>query len=631
MRSVSFVVPVKRSHATIRSAIRALLEQDYPGPTEVIVVGDRNDSSWNALTDELRQRRVTALEVSVSSPGRDSNVKRNVGLEAARGDVLCLIDSDIVLPANWLSTAISLIDQGHQCVSGPMQSVMDGFWSRYVDQNPYASKTPRMEHPYLSRHRSFGVLRKPATTSNVAFTRLVYETVGQFDPSFVHSYEDYEWFYRVAQAQFDVFCTSTLLVEHNHRQGFHALGHEYRRSGRGCAQFVRKHTNSSLARKRFVQLLGVVLLAVIAMLDVVAGLTQTQTPLDLIGLLSILIVSLAILGLGAAWRTRSIEGLVFPIVTLVLGSAFTVGLLGGLVVVRRPHTLARRLGGTLIGGTLVAGFAWYVPRAVSTNERLVTGAVSSGGAVALNFAHTGTISKIAVHPGQKVRKGQVLASEATPDARAGLDTKTAAIAADKARIAQIKAAQAQRLPGASTAVQQLAALNSQLHLHEAQLTADKAKVRARHIIAPAFGTVVAANGQPGQVVTRSGVNDYAAASHSSPSSQRPASPPSPEGPRALHVMSPHTRQLPVIAMRPSRDWTVVALIPATSISRVAGRLVTVSVPAAGVRNVRGKVDQVLKSPVSTPRGTAYQAVIKIIAHVRRVPSNGMAAYIKLGR
>lgn len=141
---------------------------------------------------------------------------------------------------------------------------------------------------------------------------------------------------------------------------------------------------------------------------------------------------------------------------------------------------------------------------------------------------------------------------------------------------------------------------------------------------------MAANGQPGQVVTASGIRDYAADSQSSSSSQRPAFSLLPEGPQPLRSSSPKESTLPVIALRTSSQWTVVALIPENATSRVTqGRPVKISVPAAGFEDVPGKVDEIVPSPVTTAQGTAYQAVIKVAGHVAHQPLNGMAVDIRL--
>jgi multidrug efflux pump subunit AcrA (membrane-fusion protein) len=285
----------------------------------------------------------------------------------------------------------------------------------------------------------------------------------------------------------------------------------------------------------------------------------------------------------------------------------------------------------LIAVTCVAGAAWYVPRVVSTDRQMFTGSVASGGVLTLNFPDPGQLKRIDVGPGETVHRGQVLASETAPDATAVVKAEMAAIAADRDKIAELKSARSQGVLNSTSSVPQLSAANSQLAFDQAQLNSNRAKLAASRITAPASGVVVAANGLPGEVVSSSGIRDYAADSRSSPASQRPAFSLLPEGPKPLQSTSPKESTLPVIALRTSAEWTVVALVPESDTSRFTqGRAVTVSVPAAGITNVPGKIDELLPSPVNTSQGTAYQAVVKIKGHVRHQPLNGMAVDIRLG-
>jgi multidrug resistance efflux pump len=297
---------------------------------------------------------------------------------------------------------------------------------------------------------------------------------------------------------------------------------------------------------------------------------------------------------------------------------------------RTPQTWPQRIGVILIAAVCITAAVWYVPGIVSTNRQTFTGSVGSGGIITLNFPNAGEIRRINVLPGQAVHKGQVLASETAPDATAVVKAEAAAIAADRSKIDQLKSVQAQGVLNSGSGASQLSAANSQLAFDQAQLNSNRAKLAASRITAPAAGVVVATNGQPGQVVTPSGIRDYAADAKSSPTSQRPAFSLLPEGPQPLRANSPKQSTLPVLALRTSTTWTVVALIPESAASRVSqGRAVTISVPAAGITNLPGKIDELLPSPVTTSQGTAYQAVIKITRHVKREPLNGMAVDIRL--
>jgi len=201
-KRVSVVIPVKDSQRTIGEAVRSLLEQSYGSENlEIILVGDPGDPTFGPLAAEIASGQVLAIEVAVDSPGRDANAKRNVGLARATGDVIALTDSDMILPPDWVETGVRLLDESeHECVAGSMRSVHTGFWGRYTDTNPVAAKTPRMRQAYVVDEANFGRgCAKPPITANVFFTRELYARVGGLDSSFVYSYEDYEWFWRVVE------------------------------------------------------------------------------------------------------------------------------------------------------------------------------------------------------------------------------------------------------------------------------------------------------------------------------------------------------------------------------------------------------------------------------------------------
>lgn len=326
MKSVSVVIPVKNSARTIGRTVRSLLEQDYAGPLEIVLVGDVGDTSWAALGDDLAA--VRAVETSVHTGGRDSNHKRNLGLEVATGDVLCLTDSDMVLPRDWVATGVALLDEGWACVAGGMASVSSGFWGGYVDGNALASKTPRLEHDYVADAATLGKKGvKPPITANVFFARAVLEQVGGLDPEFVHSYEDYEWFQRIVDAGFAILCTARLTAEHYHRQGWRDLLREYNRSGRGCAQFVRKHRDALFSRKRrrdlatvcAMPLIAVALAVLAAFAPLVAGAAVATGAAGFLALSGFSVL-----------RARRASAVLFPAVTLVLGLSFSAGMLAGM-------------------------------------------------------------------------------------------------------------------------------------------------------------------------------------------------------------------------------------------------------------------------------------------------------------
>ena len=333
---VSVVVPVKRSQKTIRACVDSLLNQDYAGSIEIILVGDVNDATWEALRDVIQQQRINVYETKVESPRRDANAKRNIGLLHANGPVLALTDSDMVLAPDWISKAVLLIGDGWQCVAGPMQSINHGFWPTYVDRNPLLSKTPRIEFDYVVTEQNFGERgHVPPITANVVFTREAYRATGAFNDHFTRSYEDYEYFDRMAKAGIELLCTPRLVGKHVHREGFLALSRDYYGTGWGCADFLHFNHDSRMAHKRLRE-------AWIAGGALVCGIA-TFVAAFYVPYLWLLLV----LGNGVAYtalatfcvaRTRMLAAICFPAITAWFGFVSWIGLLHASVVIHlRGH------------------------------------------------------------------------------------------------------------------------------------------------------------------------------------------------------------------------------------------------------------------------------------------------------
>lgn len=188
---VSVIVPVKNRPGSTARLIESFLAQTYKN-AEMIIVGDYDDTTWPAII-EYASERVRLVKVKVESAGRDANAKRNIGLEMARGNVLVLTDSDIVLPEEWIAIALDFMGSGYSVVAGGMMTYGAGnFLSNYIDKNPVGSKTCRFNPPYVIDYRSAGRGKyKQPITANLFLTREVYERVGGLDANFVTPYEDY--------------------------------------------------------------------------------------------------------------------------------------------------------------------------------------------------------------------------------------------------------------------------------------------------------------------------------------------------------------------------------------------------------------------------------------------------------
>jgi 4-amino-4-deoxy-L-arabinose transferase-like glycosyltransferase/putative flippase GtrA len=319
---VSVVIPCKNSQRTIRATVQSLLSQDYPALVEVIIVGDVGDQTWHAL-EGVTDPRLVIVEHEEIPGKREPAIKRDVGARKARGEILALADSDIIMDRNWLSHGVSLLlAQRGGVVCGGMRSAEDSFWGRFVDSNAIAAKTPRVPRSYKVTARNFGRHgRKPPITANAIMTREVYDDC-PMDDAWGFGYEDYEWFWRIARAGHQVLYAAGLTGAHHHRRSFRALAREYKISAHGCAHFLRAYPDCPLSRKRKRQARMLPLAALCAVGGAAGAAVEGYGPM----VAGAAAVSVAWLIAREVVRTRRLEALAYPFVGLALGVLFTIGL-----------------------------------------------------------------------------------------------------------------------------------------------------------------------------------------------------------------------------------------------------------------------------------------------------------------
>lgn len=329
MPAISVILPVKNRGSLVVRAVETLLRQDYTGTYEVIVVGDENDTSWPAL-EELTDPRLKRVGVNAPVKRRDANYKRNIGALHATGTILAFTDSDGTVPQTWLTAGATRLmaetakDDRVHCVAGLIDSIGEGFWSRYVDTNVFGAKLPRIHEEYRTTAETFGLNgKKPPASGNLFVTRYAFMMAGGFQER-QSRYEDYRFAWDLCKAGFHIVHVrdEDMVVAHRHRAGT-GLFKEYLKAGEGCGQFVRECSDSPLAGLRIKQLrqwqLGVALVTALTIL----------APLFIIPFLAAAGLALAgLFGLGVLEmkKLRKLEAIIYPALTLVLGSVFTFGI-----------------------------------------------------------------------------------------------------------------------------------------------------------------------------------------------------------------------------------------------------------------------------------------------------------------
>ncbi|HEX5854216.1 MAG TPA: glycosyltransferase family 2 protein [Thermoanaerobaculia bacterium] len=119
----SVIIPCRNGERIVAEAVRSALAQTEP-PLEVLVVDD-------ASTDRTSQiARAAGARVLRTEVRRNAGGARNIGIEAASGDVLAFLDADVAAPRDWLERVRADFESDSRIVAvgGRVQSGRPGLW-----------------------------------------------------------------------------------------------------------------------------------------------------------------------------------------------------------------------------------------------------------------------------------------------------------------------------------------------------------------------------------------------------------------------------------------------------------------------------------------------------------------------
>lgn len=115
--SYSFIIPVYNRPQEIRELLQSMLKLDFQDDFEVVIVEDGSTISSEAEVREfLNDLNISYYQKPNSGPG-DS---RNFGMKRARGNYFLILDSDVILPPQYLAEVDKeLRKQFAHCFGGP--------------------------------------------------------------------------------------------------------------------------------------------------------------------------------------------------------------------------------------------------------------------------------------------------------------------------------------------------------------------------------------------------------------------------------------------------------------------------------------------------------------------------------
>ena len=204
---------------------------DYPALEVIVVDNASQDGSVDWLRDWSTHTspagHVRRLILNDRNAGFAAG--NNVGLRAATGDILVILNNDTQVTRGWIRTLRSHFRRDHALgLIGPVtdnignEARVQVSWSDDADMHVQAGR--------YTRARPGGELRMhTAAFFCVAMPRAVYEAVGDLDESFgLGFFEDDDYCRRVEAAGYRIACAEDVFVHHHLSASFNKLGDDER-------------------------------------------------------------------------------------------------------------------------------------------------------------------------------------------------------------------------------------------------------------------------------------------------------------------------------------------------------------------------------------------------------------------
>jgi O-antigen biosynthesis protein len=220
---VSVVVCAHNGAGTLRWCLEGLRGLDYPD-YEVIVVDDGSADGTAAIASECDFP-------AISTPNRGLSSARNIGLEAASGEIVAYLDCDARPDRDWLRLlAAAFRASDHAGIGGPNLPPPDGWVADCVANAPGGPV-----HVLLSDGEAEHI-----PGCNMAFRRQRVIEVGGFDPRFRAAGDDVDVCWRLQERGATLGFSAGAVVWHRARDSVRAYWRQQVGYGRAEALLERK-------------------------------------------------------------------------------------------------------------------------------------------------------------------------------------------------------------------------------------------------------------------------------------------------------------------------------------------------------------------------------------------------------
>ncbi len=307
---VSIIVPTKNNERTIDLLMKSLQRQCVK--MEVIVVDFSTDR-----TPEIVMKYDFVKLIRVRRPG--ANLARNIGVSAARGDIIVFTDGDCEVPSDWLRNILLEYKRFPDavCIGGSVLvggNLKENVIACYYSESIWPMMPIYKRNVRLTKN-NFHKIRVP-NTNNISFRREIFNRYS-FDEEFIGGYEEVDLLWKICSNDLYILVSPRIVVYHHHGKDLKSLLRRAYNYGRGHLLFFIKHPRCPLA---LIPIL--VVLVLLPVLLLILGLSIQYFGI----VLGMAITYCSLLILYAKRRYCRKKVLLYPLLDILFYTTFAIGI-----------------------------------------------------------------------------------------------------------------------------------------------------------------------------------------------------------------------------------------------------------------------------------------------------------------
>lgn len=319
---VSIVIPCRNEIDYIDVCLRSVFAQvEPPGGIEIIVVDGMSEDGTRDILEDLKTKD-SRLKI-VDNVSQITPCARNLGIQAARGGFIAILDAHTVYAPTYIRTCIELLNEHPEvcCVGGPITSVGKGSFGRAtaaVMSNPLGVGNAKHRFPTYEGYAEGACFP--------VFRRNVFDDVGLFDEDLIRNQDD-EFNFRIALKGDRIFLSPRATCNYYVRETPRELFWQYFQYGFYRIVVLKKH-RLSISFRHFVPALFFLMIFAVGVGSVFLSGWWTG-----VGVILPLVYAVILCGAGlsVAFKEGMAVGLWFPISAFIVHASYALGFLWALI------------------------------------------------------------------------------------------------------------------------------------------------------------------------------------------------------------------------------------------------------------------------------------------------------------